>query len=41
MNNILKFWPCNVSGILANGNKAPEYKDMFTDIYYNIAFIDK
>lgn len=41
MNNVPKLRPCKVSRILANRIKAPVYKDMYTNIYYSIAFIGK
>lgn len=41
MSNVLKFWSYNVSGILANRNKAQTYKNMYTNVYYSIAFIGK
>lgn len=41
MSSVPKLRPCKVSGNLANGIKAPVYKDMCTNIYYSIAFIGK
>lgn len=41
MNNVLKLWPCSVSGILANRNEALVWKDLYTNIYCSIACIGK